>query len=93
MDIAKFKNIFFKKMLLLYYIFIGNLAKYINREIDDVYFQYNIFRSSHRSCSEEKLMFLEISQNPQENACTRVSLSREMEAKIQIDTSNSFQVF
>ena len=38
-------TVFLKKhlrWLFLYYIFIGNLMTYINREIDDIYFQYSI---------------------------------------------------
>ena len=45
-----FKKILFKehhRWLLLYFKFIGNLMTYINREIDDIYFQYNTFCLNH----------------------------------------------
>ena len=54
MNIAKFfRNFFFPKhhrWLLLYFKFIRNLMTYINREIDDIYFQYNILSCISSFC-------------------------------------------
>ena len=45
-----FKKMLFKehnRWLLLYFKLIENLMTYINREIDDIYFQYNTFCLYH----------------------------------------------
>ena len=61
---AKFKNVFLKNTTG------GCFCVY--KSGNWWHFQYNIFRSSHRRCSEERV-FWEIPQNSQENACARAS--------------------
>ena len=63
--------------------FLKFLGKYLRRN--------RFFRSSHQRCSAN--VFLEISQNPQENTCARVSFLNKVEGLRPIKKQTLAQVF
>ena len=84
MKVHQFHKIF-NSWLLKPVMFTIRKVKYMNDNIEavvrrcSVILVYNVTRSSHRRCSVKK-MFLEISQNWQENTCVRVSFLIKLQA-------------